>query len=126
MRIVVVDDDDDSRATWLKLLQDEYPKASISGSESLMDAGNADYLLIDISAVAPMMMGDMSHAWGPISNYAQKCPGADIIIISGVSRNCANDVMDDCVRFGNVAQERLHYAGFLWDDVKRKLQEVIP
>ncbi len=126
MRITIVDDDADSLATWLELLKAEYPKATVTGVESLFEAGNADVLLMDISAVAPLMLGDIAHAWSSISKYAEAHPGSEIVIVSAVSSNCAHDVIDDCVNNAGIARERLHYAGFMWDTVKRRLKEIIP
>lgn len=72
-RIKVVDDDDQHLSEIVNALDEAFPKLRISGHGSIYGAyscyGHPDYLLIDISSVAPLMMSDVHHAYGPISKY---------------------------------------------------------
>lgn len=118
-RIGVIDDDSSARDTLVELIRCEFPKLTVKGFESIFKAyegmTNYDYLLIDISAVAPMMLSDTAHAWAAISKYADTYPGTEFVLITAASRNCVEDVIDDCVNHGGIARERFHYGGFLWD-----------
>ncbi len=141
-RIGIVDDDADARETWVRLLEMHYPKLTVRGFETLFQAYEGittyDYLLVDISALAPNF-GDFSRAWVPLAKYAQEHPATHFVIVSAVSRNAVEDLLEDCEKCGGVARDRFTYGGFMWDassgfmwdassepvDVKRTLQKLI-
>lgn len=135
-RIAIVDDDEEARNTLVELVQGEYPKLTVRGFASIYECYQGvttyQYILIDVSSLAPQMMRDIQSAWGPISKYASEYPATEFVITSAASRNCLLDIVDDCVEQGKVERRRLHIAGFLWDRcpggagcIKDKLNELI-
>lgn len=118
-RIYIVDDDEASRRSLVELVESEFPKLAVHGFESLFECYRGltccDYLLLDVSSVAPLMLGDVSRAWAPISKYLQEYPRTELVICSAMGRNSVSDVMDDIVEQGGIKRDRLHYGGFLWE-----------
>lgn len=134
-RIAVIDDDEDSRKSMIEQIERAFPKLTVRGFDSIFEAyqgiTNYDYLLIDVSAVAPQMLGDVGRAWAPIGKYAEHYPATNFIITSAMSRNAVEDVINDCVEFGKVERQRICYGGWQWESsyagesVKAKLQALI-
>ena len=115
-RLGIVDDDEASRDTLVELVQRDFPKLTVHGFSSLFEAYRGittyDYLLIDVTSVAPSFT--LGREWAPIAKYAEEYPATQFILCSAMSRNALNDVIDECVEAG-VARERFHLGGFMWD-----------
>lgn len=135
-RIAVVDDDEAARKTLVELVQSEYPKLTVRGFESLFDCYcgvmSFDYILMDISSVCPATMLDMAgRAWAPIGKYASEYPRTEFVLITAMSSNACQDVIDDCVSLGGVERSRMHVGGFMWESkseprsIKRTLNQLI-
>jgi hypothetical protein len=130
-RIALVDDDSQKLEQDRELIAAEFPSLTIYCYESIFSAYHNlrcfDYLLIDVSSVAPPMGGDVARAWAPISKYLSEYPRTELIICTAASRNCVNDVMDDIVEQGGIDRSRLHYGGFMWSgsSVETNLKDVL-
>lgn len=117
-RICLVDDDKEKLWQDHELISAEFPSLTVHCYESIFQAYGGiltfDYMLIDVSSVAPLMGGDVARAWAPISKYLSEHPRTELVICTAASRNCVNDVMDDIVEQGGIDRARLHYGGFMW------------
>ncbi len=124
----VVDDDDINRRQFVELIEGEYPKMEVRAHESLYECYRGwqrfDFVLLDVSTVAPNMMRDVAFAYGPIAKFCQEYPATQLIIHSGMSRNGVHEVIDDVRR---VAPEAVvHYGGCgTWEPLKKLLKDLI-
>lgn len=117
VRIGVIDDDQGSRDTPVELIQNEYPRLTVKGFESIFQAYEGittyQYLLIDITSVSPSFT--LGREWAPIAKYAEEHPATNFIIISAMSRSAIQDVIDECVEYGKIDRNRFSYGGFMWE-----------
>ena len=93
MHIVFVDDSRDARRQWVELCQFENWKATCV--ESVAEAMDivGDWYFIDITTVSAILA--LNYAFGPISMLMDRHPGAQFAIMSAISRNSAESVIDD-------------------------------
>lgn len=94
-KLVIVDDDEETRGQLLELAKLDLPNWTVKAFENIAEAceqNSIDILLIDISAVA---YGNMwEHAYGPIASFMERHPGTSVVVTSGVSRNAADEVIE--------------------------------
>lgn len=127
--ICIVDDDEDKRRQYAELIGYAFPKLNVRAFGSIYNAyrsgGRYDYLLIDVSSVAPLMMGDFQHAWGPITRFMQEHTATEVIIISAASRNATQEVIDEVAK--HCAPGMVHYGGIgMWESsVELSLKNVL-
>jgi hypothetical protein len=58
-------------------------------------AASPALILIDMSAVAPIVSLAMHSVYAPIAKLGEKHPGASILIVSGVTRACLESIAED-------------------------------
>jgi hypothetical protein len=95
----IVDDEEYGRNAFKDDVLEIFPDARVCVGEDLFevkDSPTPDYLIIDISAVAPI--GNSHHAYSPICNIIEAHPGVTVVIASAVGRNYALDVEEDIKR----------------------------
>lgn len=127
--ICIINDDKNEAYVIGEKIQREFPKLKrVRYGSSIFDAyysiGRFDYVIIDISAVAPLMMGDIQHAYGSIVKFMENYPLTEIIITSGVGRECAEEVIEQ-IKKESGRPEMVHYGGKDWEALKIKLYELI-
>lgn len=127
-RIVFVNDDENELAALVNMAGEEFPKLEVYGQESIFACYQGlrcfDYIVIDISAVAPLMASDIQHAYGPISFYLKEYPATKVVIMSACGRETAQEVIDQVVKeIGD--SSRVIYGGKNLEAVKNKLHELI-
>lgn len=93
MEFVFIDDDKATVAQWLEWADRKGYDASHAESVFEADKIRADFYVFDISVVAPITSPHM--AYSPIAKLAENHPGAVIVIVSGISKGCVEDVIDD-------------------------------
>lgn len=111
MRIVIVDDNEYSADSLRELISEVFPDASIQSYETLHQAISvpADVLIIDISAVYPIVMS--YSAYHHICTYLNCHPGTTVIINSAVSSNTALAIRDDVIEQTPDADVRICHFG---------------
>jgi hypothetical protein len=116
--ICIVDDEEVCRRQYRELIEAEFPKLAVRAYDTIFaayGAGHFDYLIIDVSSVAPLMMSDVAHAWAPIAKFMENHPGTEIIIVSAMSRSSTHEVIEEVARAcGN--PDMVHYGGIgVWE-----------
>lgn len=94
-KLVIVNDCETMLQGLVDCAKHDLPDWTVKGFSGIFEAveqSSIDYLLIDISAVSFITMWE--HAYAPICSFIDRHPGTTIIITSGVSRNAAQDVID--------------------------------
>lgn len=95
MKLVIVNDDEETLRQLEELAAIDLPTWTVQGFSGIYEAAQQsgiDYLLIDISSVAHLNLWE--HSYAPICSFIDMHPGTTIVITSGVSRNAARDVME--------------------------------
>lgn len=94
MRIWIIDDNDDSSAAVAEVVADLLPEALVKRFRDLRkidETVGPDVVIVDVSAVCPVsqcyMFGDF--LWP----FANRFPGASVIILSGLAEIVREDVM---------------------------------
>jgi len=128
LRVYVVDDDVVARRQFTELFKSEYPNCEVRTFDHLAKAMTGlyspDVLLIDVSCVAPLMMSDTAHAYGPIAWYGKQYPACRILIQSAAGRNCVSTIVDEVNEA--IGEKQAVYAGWGdWDSIKREVARVI-
>lgn len=126
--IYVIDDNADNRRQFNDLIEITWSGADVRCFESVYDASQAgaspDLVIIDVSSVAPLMMGDVAHAYGPIAKFMELHPGADIIILSAMGRNSVYEVVDDVKRI--TQRENVFYGGWgSWEPLEKMIKQTL-
>ena len=96
MNFWIIDDNESAQDALREVIEDFFPDARVECFEyphATIHSPSVDVILIDISAVVPIMM---SHtAYSAICTLLAKHPGATVVICSAVSFNASQDVRDD-------------------------------
>lgn len=119
---VIVDDDDESRATLVELCQNQWPTCDFRDFESLHEAAQLsriDLLLVDTSA---MSAGHWSFMSSGLAAFIERHPGAEIFIQSAMSRNAIRDLIEDLQRDYSIDTSFIFSAGFQWDSIKESVK----
>ena len=127
-KIAVVDDDENHRRQLVEHLTNKFPKLTIRDYEDIFECYQGiccfDYIIIDVSSVAPMMMSDVQNAWAPIAKYLEHYPGTSVIIQSGMSANATQDVIDEVRKYAS--EDRVIYGGHgFWNELEIVLDRLI-
>lgn len=93
LRFVFINDDSESRRQWK-----EWAKGKgFSGYavESALEASKipSDYYVFDVSAIGGMF--DPHICYSPICKIIETCPGATIVIVSGMSKNFIDEIIQE-------------------------------
>lgn len=111
--LAIVDDDENRRRQFREFLANEFPKLEVSDYETIFECYQGwrrfDFVVIDVSSVAPNMMGDVAFAYGPIAKFLEAYPATEVIVLSAMSRNATEDVIDDVKRA--VPEAKIRYGG---------------
>lgn len=107
-RFVFINDDKHARRQWLEWAKRKGHSAF--AVDNAFEANNiaADYYVFDISAVAPGTLSSR-NAYSPICKVAENNPGAIIVIVSAMGKECVQDVIDDVFDASGV---RVIYGGW--------------
>ena len=127
--IVIIDDCEVARRQFRALIEKDFPKLEVRTYKSIFETyqnfRTFDYMIIDVSSVAPMMMSDVQNAWAPIAKFMEHYQGTDIIIHSAMARSGTHEVIED-VQKATDRPERVHYGGIgTWEPMRAKLHELI-
>lgn len=113
--IAIVNDDADISRTLCELIERDFPKLTVEIYKTIFELYQGirtfDYIIIDISAVAPDMLNPY-RAYAPIVKFMSEYARPDLIITSAISRNSTREVMDEIVKEMPEAESRLHYGGY--------------
>lgn len=115
---VIVDDDDESRATTLQLCRNVFPACTFKTYEALAETrqtGRIDLLLVDTSA---MSNGHWSFMASGLARFMEEYPSTEIFIMSGMSTNALYDLVEDLKEEYHIDTSNLHVAGFQWDSIR--------
>ena len=126
--LAIVDDDPEARRQFVELIQGEYPKMEVRDYESIFECFQGwqrfDFVVVDVSSVAPLMAGDVAHAYAPIAKFLENYPTTQIIIHSAMSRSGTHEVIDEVKRV--CPESTVHYGGIgMWEPLKKLLNELI-
>lgn len=121
---VVVDDDDPSRETLVSLCKNAFPACRFFDFDSLAEACRAvpkiDVLLVDTSAMA---CGAFDFNYSALANFHNCHPSADVFIMSGMSRNAVENLIEDLQHEYEVDTRFFHSVGFLWETILLEIKE---
>jgi len=133
--ICVVDDSEDKRRQLREFIEALFPKAEVRTHETIFEAYRGwqrfDYLVIDVSSVAPQMLSDVNHAWSAIAKFMSEHPGTEVLVTSAMSRNATQDVIEDVqravenprmIQYGGTGEWESNYPG---DGLKEHLTRLI-
>ncbi len=100
MTFIISDDDEYCRKRHSEDIREHFPEANIVSFSDFMDvrdyAGSVDFLIIDMSSIAPIMSGP-EFVYSPICSFIEQHPGAEIVICSAVAKCYSEDVKDRVV-----------------------------
>lgn len=84
MHVMILNDDSEARSQIAKAVTERFPCAVVLESDNMLDAckhtGRVDLLIVDVSAVAPIMLNHT--AYSPICTWIEQHPGCEVIIDS--------------------------------------------
>jgi hypothetical protein len=101
---------EDTRESIENIVRAVFPDASINYVDNTLDAwkaGRVDIFIIDLSAIAPIMLAHTAYA--PICTLLEIYPGATVVINSAVIVDCALSVKEDIL--DQVSGANIHLAG---------------
>ncbi len=100
MTFIISDDDEYCRKRHSEDIREHFPEANIVSFSDFMDvrdyAGSVDFLIVDMSSIAPIMSGP-EFAYSPICSFIEQHPGAEIVICSAVAKSYSENVKDRVV-----------------------------
>lgn len=115
MKVWIVNDDADDRRMVAEDVFEALYVVSVQ-FESLFDAhrrpDSPDLLIIDMSSVAPLVLGCAAHHYGPICTFLEARSGVTVIITSAVSQSFAEGVKDDVLRI--IPEVQIHVVEYPW------------
>lgn len=92
-----VNDDRDCRSVIRETVEHHFNHVTVRDFEDVIEAakavGKCDVALIDMTTAAPLACGP-EGCYSQIARFCQLHPGANVILLSGVSSNFAEDVID--------------------------------
>jgi len=93
MKFVFINDDPADVQHWLRWAKDNNYSAEAVESVVLANRISANFYVFDISAVAPI---NLSYtAYSPICTLSENHPGAVIVIVSGIAKDCREDIIEE-------------------------------
>ncbi len=100
--VAIVDDDETRRKQFTECLENLFPTLDkIRSYETIFECYQGcqhwDYLVIDVSSVAPLMMGDVQHAYAPIAKFLEIHPETCVIILSAMGRPSTEEVVQQVI-----------------------------
>jgi DNA-binding NtrC family response regulator len=118
--VAIVDDDETRRKQLTGAIENAYPTLDkVRSYETIFECYQGfqhwDYLIIDVSSVAPLMMGDVQHAYAPIAKFMETHPETTVIILSAMGRASTEEVVSQVVEAMKAedarAEDRVKYGG---------------